>query len=74
MPHERERERRDQAFALSHRGIRVLLLVSVILASAVLPVDLERDHVIAGLFAVFLLQLAAPSLVLATTSRLPDRD
>jgi hypothetical protein len=71
---ERERERRDQAFALSHRGVGVLLLVSVVLASAVLPVDLERDHVVAGLFAVFLLQLAAPSLVLATTSRLPDRD
>lgn len=71
---ERERERRDQAFAMSHRGLGVLLLVAVILASAVLPVELERDHVVAGLFAVFLLHLAAPSLVLATTSRLPDPD
>lgn len=68
---ERELERRDQAFALAHRGLGILLLVLVILASAVLPADLERDHVVAGLFAVFFLQLAAPSVVLAATSRLP---
>lgn len=71
---EREHERRGDAQALAHRITGAFLLAAVIVASAVLPTDLERDHVIAGLFAVFLLQLAAPSLVLATTSRLAAPD
>jgi hypothetical protein len=71
---ERERDRRDRALALAHRGLGVLLLVAVIVASFVLPDDLEREHVVAGLFAVFLLQLATPSLILAATSRLSDPD
>ncbi|CAB4914561.1 unannotated protein [freshwater metagenome] len=71
---ERERDRRDRAFALSHRGLGVLLLVAVIVASAVLPADLDRDHVVAGLFAVFFVQLVAPAVLLATTSRLTEPD
>lgn len=71
---ERELGRRDAAQSLAHRVIGSVLFGAVLVAGLALPDQVDREHVVAGVFAIFLLQLAGPSLVLAATSRLRTAD
>lgn len=71
---ERELGRRDAAQSLAHRVTGSVLFGAVLVAGLALPGQVDREHVVAGVFAIFLLQLAGPSLVLAATSRLRTHD
>lgn len=70
---ERELGRRDAAQSLAHRITGSVLFGAVLVAGLALPDEIARETVVAGVFAIFLLQLAAPSLVLASTTRLSRR-
>jgi hypothetical protein len=65
---ERELRQREQAWALGHRFLSVVLVVAWVVASA-----LEGPGAYAATLAgLALLHIAAPSLVLAVRARLPE--